>query len=106
MDGCKDYEVLITDLEPPKPKDLDKGQLIRIINEKLRKNWTPQDRSIDLEIDIEPEWKQILREDGSILWDYQKLGWKAMHYKKTNQEGKVTREWLYFKHPHRKGENK
>ena len=26
-----------------------------------------------IEIDVQPEWKKILREDGSILWDYHKV---------------------------------
>jgi len=91
-----DYEVFIDDWEPPKA-DVSKTQLIAIINKKLSKKWTDEDWSKGISIEVQAEWKKLLREDGSILWEYTKLGWKAMHYKKTNQEGEVVRDWLNFK---------
>ena len=103
MEDFRDYEVIIEDLELNEPKKVTKSDLIRAINERLGQRWTPKDRSNGVEIDVPPKWKKILREDGTILWDYEKLGWKAMHYEKTNQKGKVIREWLSFKHPRYKG---
>jgi len=104
MGDFRDYEVTIEDLEPYKSKEVTKSDLIRVINERLSKQWSSQqDRTIGIEIDVRPEWKKILREDGSILWDYHELGWKAMHYEKRNQKGKIIREWLSFKHPRYKG---
>ena len=91
-----EYEVFIDDWNPPKPP-VTRLELITIINKRLSKKWTDEDWSQGISIEVQPEWQKILREDGSILWEYTKLGWKAMHYKKTTQEGEVVRDWLNFK---------
>ena len=58
----KDYELLIDDWEPP-IKDVTKLELIKIINKRLSKRWTANEYSNGIEMDIQPEWKKILRED-------------------------------------------
>ena len=105
MDEFEDYELLIEDLELP-TKDLTKSELIKIINERLSKRWTEDEYSNGREIDIQPEWKNILRDDGSVLWEYTKIGWKAMQYQQTDQKGNVKRQWLNFKNLDYKGKNK
>jgi len=105
MESLKDYEVFIEDMKDS-PKDTTKSQLITIINEKISSQWTSRDYRGTIEIDIRPEWKKILREDGSILWEYTKLGWKAMHYQQCDQKGKIKRNWLSFKNTKYKGKKK
>lgn len=105
MNENKDYELFIDDWDPPK-KDVTKSELIKIINERLSKPWSPDEYSDGKEMDVQPEWKKILREDGSILWEYTKLGWKAMQYQQTDQKGNVKKQWLNFKNLNYKGKNK
>ena len=105
MEDFKDYKVLIEDLEIPEKK-ITKFDLIQIINKKIGKKWTSDDWSKGIDIDVQPEWKKILREDGSILWEYTKLGWKAMHYQQRTQKGKIKKEWLNFKSLNYKGKKK
>ena len=105
MEGFKDYKVLIEDLEDP-PKDITKSQLIAIINKKIKENKRGADTSKGVEIDVKLEWKEVLQKDGSILWEYTKLGWKAMHYQQRDQKGNIKREWLSFKSLNYKGKKK
>jgi len=94
-----DYEVFIEDLVYPEETDINKDDLIKIINKELRKR-----SASEIKIEIKPEWKKILREDGSILWGYQELGWKAMHYQQKKNDGSCY-EWLSFKNPNYKGKS-
>ena len=103
MNDYEDYDITIEDIEIPERKQATKPQLMKIFNDRLSKSWTSQDRRGGVDIEVKPEWKKILREDGSITWDYQKLGWEVFHYQKTNNKGDVIREWLSFKHPNFKG---
>jgi len=105
MEGFKDYKVLIEDLEVPE-KDLTKAELIGVINKEISKGWSAEFSKDAIEIEVEPEWKNILREDGSILYEYTQLGWKAMHYQQRDQEKKIKREWLSFKSLNYKGKKK
>ena len=105
MEEFKDYKVLIEDLEVPK-KDLTKDKLISIINKKISKGWNKEINKDGIDIAVEPEWKNILREDGSVLGEYTKLGWKAMHYLHRDQKGNIKKEWLSFKNLNYKGKKK
>ena len=102
MEGFKDYKVLIEDLEVPE-KDITKSELIGIINKKLSKDWKVTNSNDGVDLEVEPEWEKLLREDGSILWEYTKLGWKAMQYQQRDQKGNIKREWLSFKSLNYKG---
>jgi len=104
MDDFKDYKVFIEDLILP-PQDVTKEQLIQIINKKLRKKWTDKDYKNGVEIDIQPEWKKTLAEDSSTIWDYEKVGWKVMQYRKGREPGPF-REWINFKNTKYKGKKK
>jgi len=102
MDDFKDYSVLIEDLDELEP--ITKEQLIKIFNNKISLNRRLANTPKGVEIDILPEWKEALQNDGSILWEYEKIGWKVMWY---NQEyrTKPTRSWLSFKNAKYKGDN-
>ena len=102
MDNFDDYEVTVSDLEPYKPSDVTKPHLINIFNKKISEHWSQENSVKVLEIDVRPEWEKILREDGSILWGYQKLGWIVFHYHTQKKNGTV-RSWLKFSHPNYKG---
>ena len=91
-----EYEVIIEEV------DTTKEELIEILNKKLGQSWTHEEHASGFEIEVEPEWENVLREDASILWSYHKLGWKAMHYQKTDNGGEVIRQWLSFKNPNYK----
>jgi len=108
MENFKDYTVLIEDMEDleTSEKEITKFELIQIINKRLGKKWTSEDWSKGIDIEVLPEWKKLLQEDGSILWEYTKLGWKAMQYQQRDQKGNIKREWLSFKSSNYKGKNK
>jgi len=108
MEDLKDYTVLIEDMGDLEisEKEITKFELIKIINERLSKRWTADEYSNGREVDVQPEWKNILREDGSVLGEYTKLGWKAMHYLHRDQKGNIKKEWLSFKNLNYKGKKK
>ena len=104
MESLKDYEVFIEDIRDS-PKDITKSQLITIINEKISSQWSSRDYTGTVEIDVRPEWKKILQDDGSILWEYEKLGWQVMWYNQKYRT-KPTRSWLSFKNTKYRGKKK
>ena len=93
----EDYTVMIDNMPP------DRTQMITILNKKIRENRSEANTAEGIEIDIKPEWKELLQKDGSIFWGYEKLGWKVMWY---NQEysNKPTRSWISFKNAKYKGD--
>jgi hypothetical protein len=106
MRDYEDYDVDISDLEAETPVEITKDYLIKVFNEKIKESYSLAFSSVGIEIDVKSEWENRLREDGTILWEYTKLGWKAMHYQKTDQSGKVVRNWLSFKSLDYKGKKK
>ena len=93
-----DYEVIIEDLEIGDViLDVTKNELIEILNKKLSRGWTAGEREDGLDIPVESEWENILKEDGSILYEYTKLGWKVSHMQQKKQDGSIRRQWLSFK---------
>ena len=93
----EDYTVMIDNMPP------DRAQMITILNKKIRENRSEANTAEGIEIDIKPEWKELLQKDGSIFWGYEKLGWKVMWY---NQEysNKPTRSWISCKNAKYKGD--
>lgn len=101
-----DYEVLIDDLDV-ELADLDepaslwtKASIQQAINRAIRER--PEDTRTPkgLELEVSQEWRDILSADGSILWDYKKLGWKVMWYNTHSLgpgRGKLLRSWLSFR---------
>ena len=93
-----EYDVLIDDLDMEESVDLTKEELQRIFNKRLSEQWSPKDCKDGIELDLKPEWKKVLAEDGTVLWDYQKLGWKVMQYRQGRRDG-TAREWISFVNP-------
>jgi len=90
-----DYDVYIDDLFV-EDKPITKEKMIKILNKEIRAKSSLIKTSKGIEIDVLPEWEKILLEDGSILWSYEKLGWKVMWYNKEYQT-RPTRSWLSFR---------
>ena len=95
----EDYEVFIDECEFETGQHLSKIEVIHILNDKLSKYWPSGDHKFGMEIEVEPSWRKVLVEDGSLLWGYIQLGWKVMHYRQERNDG-TAREWLSFKSPH------
>ena len=93
----EDYEVIIEDIFPTRE------EIIKIFNKYIRENKWDANTPKGIQIDVKPEWKELLQKDGSIFWGYEKLGWKVMWYNQKYRT-KPTRSWLSFKNPKYKGE--
>jgi hypothetical protein len=93
----EDYTIVIDDLPPTRT------QMITILNKRIRGKRLGADTPKGIEIDVKPEWKDILQKDGSILWEYEKLGWRVMWYNQ-NYRTKPTRSWLSFRNAQYKGD--
>jgi len=98
----EDYKVLIDDLELEDLTPITKSNLIEIFNGAIKVNPTAANTKSGVEIDVKPNWKQLLQDDGSILRDYEKIGWRVMWYRQKYSNGSV-REWLSFRNPKYKG---
>ena len=92
----EDYTVMIEDMPPTREEMI--NILNKIITEKRQDANTPK----GIEIDVNPEWTHLLQNDGSIIWAYEKLGWKVMWYNQKFRH-KPTRSWLSFKNAKNKG---
>ena len=101
------YEVLIEDLNPPKEKKESKknikvlkGSIQRVINANLKSRVEDTRKVTGLEIEVSEEWTEALHKDGTILRDYQDIGWKVMWYNQHSLgpgRGDLVRSWLSFK---------
>ena len=94
-----DYDVFIDDFDIDVEYNATKGEVMKILNERLACQWTSRESKEGMEIDVEPEWKHVLMHDGSILWAYQKMGWRVMWYQQEFAT-KPPRSWLSFRNPH------
>ena len=93
----EDYTVVIDDMLPTHE------QMVTILNKRIMDNKYDANSPKGIEIDVKPEWIEILQNDGSILWKYEKLGWKVMWYNQKYRT-KPTRSWLSFRNSKYKGD--
>jgi len=93
----EDYTIVIDDMPPTR------AQMITILNKKIKENKWDANTPKGIQIDVKPEWKELLQKDGSIFWEYEKLGWKVMWYNQKYRT-KPTRSWLSFKNAKYKGD--
>ena len=88
-----DYELKIEDVE------ITKSEMIKIINKKLERKWTTNERIKGMQIDLFPEWQVAVRKF-SIVYQYKKLGWDVFHFQVGDKETDSSyREYLWFKNP-------
>jgi hypothetical protein len=97
----EDYKVIIDDLEIEVDEiavlenaikhTIDRALIVRVEETQLPGG---------LEIDVDPEWADVLHNDSSILTDYEEIGWKVMWYNKHSLgpgRGDLVRSWLSFR---------
>jgi len=86
-----DYELFIDDYKP------DKNEIRRVINHTIENDLPATRTSNGLEIEVLSTWTDVLNNDASILYDYEKTGWKVMWYNRHSggpSQGKLLRSWL------------
>ena len=93
----EDYTLIIEDTPPTR------AQMITILNTQIRENKRDANKPGGIQIDVKPEWEDLLQKDGSIFFDYEKLGWKVMWYNQ-KYSTKPTRSWLSFRNEKYKGD--
>jgi len=93
----EDYTIAIGDMP------ITREQMIKIFNKKIKENKWDANTPKGIEIDVKPEWKELLQKDGSIFWEYEKLGWKVMWYNQ-GYRTKRPRSWISFKNAKYKGD--
>ena len=102
-----EYEVLIEDLDLPSEESKEeranrllKQQIQRTINDALRRSPHETRTPKGLEINVPDNWTEILLKDGSIILDYEKIGWKVIWYNIHSlgpATGDLIRSWLSFR---------
>lgn len=100
-----EYEILIEDLNPPKKRgkknvEVSKATIQRIISARLKNSLRETEKAKGLEIEVTEEWTDVLHKDGTILRDYQDIGWKVMWYNQHSLgpcRGDLIRSWLSFR---------
>tara|TARA_R110002110_G_scaffold185345_1_gene392397 strand:+ start:281 stop:619 length:339 start_codon:yes stop_codon:yes gene_type:complete len=100
-----EYEIWIEDLNPPKKKgkknaEVSKATIQRVINARLKNSLRETQKAKGLEIEVTEEWTDVLHKDGTILRDYQDIGWKVMWYNIHSLgpgRGDLVRSWLSFR---------
>jgi hypothetical protein len=89
-----DYDVEISDFDEPK---VTREKIVKEINANIRKDMKMARTVKGIEIDVKPEWSDLLLEDGSIIRSYEKAGWKVRWYQKHSDgpaTGKLLKSWL------------
>jgi hypothetical protein len=72
-------------------------EMLEEINSAIKMNMKMSRTVKGIEIDVKPEWSDLLLEDGSIIRSYEKAGWKVRWYQKHSDgpaTGKLLRSWL------------
>ena len=92
----EEYDVEISDLEEVK---LTKNEIVKEINESIKSGMKFARTLKGIEIDVKPEWYDMLLKDGSIIRSYEKAGWKVRWWEQHEDgpaTGKLLRSWLCF----------
>lgn len=93
-----DYDIDIDDLFVDELDEVELESRIRKhINEQIRMRAAETRTPKGLEIDVPPEWQNLLATKAKILYSYQEAGWKIMWYEKHSQgpgEGDLLRSWI------------
>ena len=74
-----------------------KKEMVMEINAIIRKDMKMARTLKGIEIEVKPEWYDLLLEDGSIIRSYEKAGWKVRWWEKHEDgpaTGKLLRSWL------------
>jgi hypothetical protein len=95
--AMNDYDIFLDDLEIPEEKPITKKEILKEINYAIKSNMKLARTMKGIEIDVKPEWSDLLEKDGSIIRSYEKAGWKVRWWQ-THEDGPATgrllRSWL------------
>tara|TARA_R110002124_G_scaffold185894_1_gene353421 strand:+ start:506 stop:808 length:303 start_codon:yes stop_codon:yes gene_type:complete len=86
-----DYDLFIDDYKPTK------ADIIKKINDAIKNGRAATKTPPGLELDVPPEWVDILQNDAAILYDYGEVGWKIMWYNIHSDgpgDGDLIRSWI------------
>lgn len=76
-----------------------KKEIVLTINKEIRDNTKLARTLKGIEIEVRPEWSDLLLKDGSIIRSYEKAGWKVRWWEKHEDgpaTGRLLRSWLCF----------
>ena len=76
-----------------------KEEIVSEINMTLRENMNLSRTNKGIRLDIPQEWNDLLLKDGSILREYEKIGWKVRWFQTHSEgpaRGKLLKNWLNF----------
>ena len=93
-----DYSIFLDDLEIPE-KPATRSEVIEEINYIIKRDMRQAKSLKGIEIDVKPEWSDLLLKDGSIIRSYEKAGWKVRWWEKHEDgpaTGRLLRSWLCF----------
>jgi hypothetical protein len=74
-----------------------KTEIVKEINSAIKRDMKMAKSVKGIEIEVKPEWSDLLLEDGSIIRSYEKVGWKVRWYQRHEDgpaTGRLLRSWL------------
>jgi hypothetical protein len=74
-----------------------KTEIVKEINSAIERDMKMAKSVKGIEIEVKPEWSDLLLEDGSIIRSYEKVGWKVRWYQRHEDgpaTGRLLRSWL------------
>ena len=78
-------------------KEWARSDIVKEINRIIKRDMKLARTIKGIEIDVKPEWSDLLQNDGSIIRSYEKAGWKVRWWN-THEDGPATgrllRSWL------------
>jgi hypothetical protein len=92
----EEYDVEVSDINNP---EVTRKEIIKEINANIKKDMKLSRTHKGIQMDVKPEWSDLLLEDGSILRSYEKVGWKVRWYNTHSEgpaRGKLLKSWLVF----------
>ena len=74
-----------------------KPEIVKEINAVIRRDMKMARTLKGIEIEVKPEWYDLLLKDGSIIRSYEKAGWKVRWWEQHEDgpaTGRLMRSWL------------
>ena len=76
-----------------------KSDIVKEINRIIKRDMKMSRTLKGIEIDVKPEWYDLLLKDGSIIRSYEKAGWKVRWWEQHEDgpaTGRLLRSWLLY----------
>jgi hypothetical protein len=74
-----------------------KSEIVKEINSIIKRDMKMARTMKGIEMEVKPEWYDLLLKDGSIIRSYEKAGWKVRWYERHEDgpaTGRLLRSWL------------